>query len=364
MMFKRILSLVFVLMIVVSMFAGCGSKDKSEEGPAQANSQAAPMQDDSQAAKSSLMLNEDVGNARAGNADAKTKTTIKESDNGAKQESKAAGALTDSGTANQTLSNAIINQRKIIRNADISIEVDDFDDAYGRIKTLIAAFGFVQESSIKKDKVYVDSKEKLITKGKIIIRVDKDRFDSVLGDLKGLGTLLFENIKSDDVTDKFFDTESRLRLLKYEESRLLEYLKKITDPDTIFKTESRLTEIRHEIESLTGTLKKWTDLVELSTITIDMTEKIPGQISPKENSYWGKLADKFSGSFKGVISFISEILIVLAALLPVLVFLGFIAAVLVIINKKVLKNKYGLRIGKNRGNDSNKDSKKDNDVDS
>jgi len=32
-----------------------------------------------------------------------------------------------------------------------------------------------------------------------------------------------ENIKTDDVTEKFFDIDSRLRLIRYEESRL-EYL--------------------------------------------------------------------------------------------------------------------------------------------
>ncbi len=352
-MVRKILSLVFVLLIVVSMFAGCSKKE--------AESMPVPAQD-REMAKSDVVYNMEFD--RAGNADTKTENTLVGSKNGAEPEAKEAAALTDSGTSNQTLSNAILNQRKIIRNADISLEVDNFDDAYGRIKTMIAAFGFIQESSIKKDKVYIDSKEKLITKGKIIIRIDKDRFDSVLGDLKGIGTLLFENIKSDDVTDKFFDTESRLKLLKYEESRLLEYLKKITDPDTIFKTESRLTDIRHEIESLTGTLKKWTDLVELSTITIDISEKIPGEVPKKEKSYWGKLADKFSGSFKGVVSFCSEALIVIAAMFPVLVFLGIILFVVVLFYKKVLKKKYRFRISKNQSKDRDEEYEKDGDIDS
>ena len=122
------------------------------------------------------------------------------------------------------------------------------------------------------------------------------------------------NIKSDDVTDKFFDIESRLRLLKYEESRLEEYLKKITDPDTIFKTEARLMEIRHEIESLTGNLNKLSNLVQLSTITINMSEKIPA--GEKAGSYWQRLASGFTESFKGVVGFCAESLIVVVAALP------------------------------------------------
>ena len=52
-----------------------------------------------------------------------------------------------------------------------------------------------------------------------------------------------------------------------------EIFEKVEDPDIIFKTEKQLTEIRHEIETLTGTLNKLNDLVELSTITINMDEK-------------------------------------------------------------------------------------------
>ncbi len=342
-MFKRILALVCVLLIMASIVAGCGGRKESP----------VPMQEGYMDNKSDV-YNKDVkvgGVTKAFTEDAEgVKNEAKESS--AESDNKNGSALTTTGTANETFNNAILNQRKIIRNADVSLEVDDFDGAYARIKTKIAAFGFIQESSIKKDKVYIDSKEKLITKGTIIIRVDKDRFDSVLGDLKGLGTLLFENIKSDDVTDKFFDTESRLRLLRYEESRLEEYLKKITDPDIIFKTESRLTDIRHEIESLTGTLKKWSDLVELSTITINMTEKTPDSKPAKEKSYWGKLADRFSSSFKGVITFCSELLIVLVTVLPVLVFLGIILFAVILFYKKVLKNRFKVSLRKNENTGS------------
>jgi len=257
--------------------------------------------------------------------------------------SEANGITTTTSTSSENaLNNAILSQRKIIRNAFVSIEVESFDSAYSRIKSMISAYGFVQESNIKRDKVRVAEGEKSITRGTIIIRVDKDRFDSVLGDLKGLGTLVNESIKSDDVTDKFFDTESRLRLIRYEETRLEEYLKKTSDPDTIFKIESRLTDIRHEIESLTGNLNKMKDLVELSTITIEMSEKYPESKPQKEATYWEKLKDSFAESIEGVVDFFSELLLVIVQLIPALVVLAVILFAIIMFYKKVLKNRFKL----------------------
>ena len=249
-------------------------------------------------------------------------------------------ALVGTGESSQAINNVILSQRKIIRNANISIEVDDFDVAYSKIEYIISNLGYVQESKINKVKHFVDNKIELVTSGVIIIRVDADKFNSVLKDIKGLGQLIDENIKTDDVTEKFFDVESRLRLLKYEESRLEEYLKKIDDPDNIFKTQRRLTDIRHEIEQLTGTLNKLSDLVKLSTITINMKEKAPTSTSePSKQSYISQLKDNFLDSLNGVMKFLGNLLLVIVGSLPVLVLLGIVFFPFYFLGKKFLKKR-------------------------
>lgn len=283
-------------------------------------------------------------------ADAKSKVSVQYNEpvdaNGAMQydqapEADSATALTGTGEASKAYNNNILNERKIIRNANITVEVDNFDTAYGKIEYIIGNIGYIQESKISKVKHYVDNKEVLSTNGVITIRVDADKFSSVLKDIKGLGLLTDENIKTDDVTEKFFDIESRLRLIRYEESRLEEYLKKISDPDTIFKTERRLTEIRVEIEQLTGNLNKLSDLVKLSTITINMNEKLPKSLStPVKPSYWGKLKDNFLGSLGGVVDFLGNLLIFIVAAFPVLLLLALIFFAVFFIYKKVFKRRF------------------------
>lgn len=330
---KKFTCLFSLFLITVLLFSGCGSSKKDTGSTSSNTAQSAA----NGAAADSVKV-------RGSNSQEKNSTQQPSAkDQFGSTNSTTVNALTTTSTSgsngipNVTASNAILAQRKVIRNANISVEVEDFNEAYAQIKSIIGAFGYIQESNIKKDKVYVNSQQKLISKGVIIIRVDKDRFDSVLSDIKGVGLLMDESIKSDDVTDQFIDTESMLKLLKYEESRLEEYLFKLNDPDTIFKTQSRLTEIRQQIEKLTGNLKKWSDLVELSTITINISEKIPGVDPAKEPGYFTKLINGFSNSFKGVLSFLGTILIFVAQAIPVIIMLGIVAIFALWIYRRFIK---------------------------
>lgn len=313
---------------MLTLAVGCsGSKSYESESKTESNYSAVERYDDTYGSTVVTEFKKDI------NAENQTESAPAENaDNST--------ALTGTGEASRVINNPIINQRKIIRNANITVEVDNFDTAYGKIEYIISNIGYVQESKINKTKHYVNGKEVLVTSGVIIIRVDAEKFNGVLKDIKGLGLLTDENIKTDDVTSQFFDVESRLRLVKYEESRLEEYLKKIEDPDTIFKTESRLTDIRHEIEQLTGTLNKLSDLVKLSTITINMNEKLPESLTkPVETSYLGKLKNNFLESLNGVVEFLGELLLFIVASLPTLFILGIIAFAAYSVYKKFFRNK-------------------------
>jgi len=321
---KKFSCLLSFLLITITLFSGCASAKK----------------DSASAVSNTAQYSSDISKSSGSNSS--EKNALLDTTNQVNTAPKAATAFTTAGNADGTIvtaSNTILAQRKVMRNANISLEVEDFNVAYSQIKSIIGAFGYIQESNIKKDKVYVNSEQKLITKGVIILRVDKDRFDSMLSDVKGLGLLMDESIKGDDVTDQFIDTESMLRLLKYEESRLEEYLFKLTDADTIFKTQSRLTEIRQQIERLTGNLKKWSDLVELSTITINISEKIPGINPDKEPSYFKKLMTSFTDSFKGVLSFSGTLLILIVQAIPVIILLAIIAIFALWIYRKFIKRR-------------------------
>ena len=331
---KRIIGVVLVVFLLISTFAGCGASKTANSGEfgsmtnsAAAVTKAASVQFTGDQATMADVA--DSGNRVTVTANSEAPVAPSESD-----------SIAGGGDVSTEVSNAILNERKMIRSANVTVEVENFDEAYGKLNTFILGIGFIQETNINTEKVYVDNKQKLVKRGSIVLRVDSSKFDKVLNSIKGIGDVYNWNINGQDVTDKFIDIESRLRLLKLEEGRLEEYLKKLTDLDQIFKTESRLTEITQEIESLTGNLKKMSDLVELSTITINMNEKIPGKVEQvKPATYGQRLLANLMDSLKGVLNFCGELVIILVAALPVLILLGLFIIIILFIYKRIPKRK-------------------------
>jgi len=337
---KRILCILTVALLLIASFAACRSSSKSEKSTA-----AAP-KDMPAATEIAQDGFESQAAAEAVEAETSTDSSV---------------GITSSETGVESALNAILAERKIIRKADVTIEVENFDEAYSKLNSILLGIGFIQESNINTEKIYIDSELRLIKRGVIVVRVDKDKFDKVFNSIKGLGVATHESIGVEDVTSKYFDVESRLRLLRYEQERLEEYLKKLDDPDKIFKTESRLTDIRHEIESLTVTLRKLDDLVDLSTITINMNEKYPddGKTSPGRKTYGERLLENFINSFKGMITFCGELIILIVQALPALILLGLFVLLVLAIYKRTAKKGKSMFLNKNNINnsDNNNDDK-------
>lgn len=330
---KRIIGVFLAILVILSVFTGCGTKSAGSTAATMAMSKgevAVAPQNNLDVTFGEEQKADVAGLSDSGNVTVETTAASMEP----------ADSVLGGGYTETDVSNAILNERKMIRSANITVEVENFDAAYGKLNTFILGVGFIQETNINTEKVFFDNKQKLIKRGTIVLRVDKNKFDTVLNNIKGIGDVYNWNINGQDVTDKFVDIESRLKLLKLEEAKLLDYLSKLTDLDKIFKFESQLTNIRQQIESLSGNLKKMGDLVELSTITINMNEKSPTQVDPvKPKTYGQRLLDNLKGSLKGIVNFCGELLIIFVAALPALLLLGLIAVIILFVYKRVPKKK-------------------------
>lgn len=322
---KKIFGIILAAILILATLAGCGSGNKSATATdSTASSQA---RDD----------------FTVGSLDENYSSAVKGSGSGyaeepKSQESVEADSLTGIGGATVDVSNAILAERKIIRSANLTIEVEDFDTAFNQIESMILGIGFIQETNIDTDKIYVDEEQRLVKSGTLVLRVDKTVFDSTLGKLKGVGDIYNYTTNGQDVTDQYVDVEARLRLLKMEQEKLESYLAKLNDLDDIFRTESRLTDIRYQIESLTGSLNKMASLVDLSTITIQMNEKYPGY-EPKKVTYGDRLLDSLKESLFQVVEFLGDFLIIIVAALPVLLIIGIFVLIAVSIFKRIPKKR-------------------------
>lgn len=338
---KRLIGISIAILLMLSFFTGCGSAKSNQTAAADfGGTAAAAAQNPSNEVKVTFSSAESADSKSAYRSGVENGAA--QGNTGSAEAPKEADALAfadslaGTGSTLDNVNNAILAERKIIRSANLTIEVENFDEACNNINSIILGIGIVQQSNINTDRVYVDNQLKLVKNGTIVLRVDKDKFDTVINNLKGIGDVYNQAINGQDVTDRYVDTESTLRLLKLEQSRLEAYLAKLEDLDKIFKTESRLTEIRKEIESLTGNLNKMSSLVELSTITITLNEKYPGaEKMTKPLTYWQRLLNKLKSSLEGVVEFVGDLLIFVISAIPVLILLGLFLMLGIFIYRKI-----------------------------
>ena len=326
-MLRKIIGILLTAIFVFSVLTGCGSSMKGSSTADRAAAPYAPTQERDDGANYSF--------------DTDVKSESMAQDGYAEEPASAeADSLAGSGSIGSTVdvSNAILAERKIIRSANLTIEVKDFDSAFNNIESIILGIGFIQETNIDTDRVYLNEEEKLVKGGTIVLRVDKTQFDSVIGKLKGIGDVFNYTTNGQDVTEQYVDVESRLRLLKVEQEKLEAYLIKLDDLEKIFQVESRLTDIRYQIEGLTGNLNKLSSLVDLATITIQMNERRP-DYRPEPESYGDKLLNSLKDSLLQVVEFLGDLLVFIVAALPVLIVLGLFILLGVFIIRRIPKKR-------------------------
>ncbi len=158
--------------------------------------------------------------------------------------------------------------RKLIRNADLELEVKSFQTAIDGITSLAkTAGGYVDSSNSQRG-----GNGKL--QGQIIIKVLPANLDDVLLKLRELGDVRNQSVKTDDVTKDYYDTQARLDNSRKTEAQLQELLKrnngKVSD---LLEVERELGRVRGEIEQMEGSLRFYDFLVQYATITIQLKEK-------------------------------------------------------------------------------------------
>ena len=160
------------------------------------------------------------------------------------------------------------DSRKLIRNAQLDLQVVNYEVALQRLTTL---------ANEEKGFVATQSSSKLPNgklQGTVVVKVVPENLDRFLEKARGLGELKNQTLGTEDVTKAYFDTDARLRNAKRMEERLLQMLDKNTGKvSDLLQVEKELGRVREQIEQMQGELKYYDALVQYATVTISLAEK-------------------------------------------------------------------------------------------
>lgn len=170
------------------------------------------------------------------------------------------------GTANEDYDDGELVERKITKNGELELLVQDAETSAKKItnKTLELG-GFIQNTNIREVEEGVKS-------GSIIVKIPADKFTEALAAFKGYGIKVERELtNAQDVTERYIDLEAQLKNLRAEEEQYLEVMKQAYTVENILKVSQYLSRVRGQIERLEGQLKYLDRQVDMSTITTYLT---------------------------------------------------------------------------------------------
>jgi len=230
------------------------------------------------------------------------------------------------------------SQRKIIKNGDISLETESFDETTNGIVDLTAEVGgYIENSNITGKSVTYEGSVQNRT-AHFVLRIPEERFEEVLLLFNTLGNITHISSSGEDITSKYFDNEARLKSLEIQEERLLEILKKAEKIEDIIKLEQELSDIRYKIENKTGTLKKWDNMVSYGTLAVHVHEvQVISETKEPPVTFMDEVVYNFKDSVKVVMELLKGLFIAIIYMIPFAIVVVPVALIGVYIYRKTVK---------------------------
>jgi len=210
--------------------------------------------------------------------------------------------------------------RKIIKNADITLKVHDAQKAQTQLESLVAKFnGIVTNFNINQ----LDDGSR---KGVLVFSVLPDDLDNVLRVIRTLGEVQSENQLGSDVTNQFTYLQTRLGNYKALRERLKKVLAKNTNNvDNNLTLEGEIASAESNINALESNIKQLDEQSYRATVSVnfyDTNKTVVPEIGFKDKmfaNFNNKLKDTAQTCLEIGINTFNGIVIILSFLVPVIV---------------------------------------------
>jgi len=204
--------------------------------------------------------------------------------------------------------------RKIIRNAEITIEVPSTTDAQHQVTSIAETHGGFVVTSEAKQRESNDPAQRTLDI-KLVVRVPSNQFGRAFDDIKKLaGNTPSENVTSQDVTEDFIDLEARIKTQKALEVQFLEIMRQANKIADALEVQRQIAEVRTDIEKLEGRKRFLENRSSLSTINVNIQTPKP-VIAVTETGFRQSLREAVSDSItlaSDLVLFFARFLIMMA----------------------------------------------------
>jgi len=211
-------------------------------------------------------------------------------------EEKSAGVLSDAAPL-------LTENRKLIRTGHIRFEVSSLAEAKAATEAWAKRFGgYVSDFS-------EDERSLGMT-----VHIPSPAFDDAMASSGGIGKILSKSADSVDVTDRFYDLDSRLATRRVLLERLQSYLRDAKNIKDMLEIEMKINDVTAEIEEMQGQFNRLSKQIDYSEIYIEANlpynhAEDRGFIFPDLKSAFIEFCETVVGFFTGFVFVVLYILI-------------------------------------------------------
>ena len=193
-------------------------------------------------------------------------------------------------------------ERKLIRTGNVSLEVKTVSDAEEKIASWAKGLGgYVTNANIWENGA------------NFTVRIPSTRFDDAMAQAGDFGRVTERSVNSQDVSDNYYDLESRLKTKYILRDKLSGYLSQAKDIKDLLEIERQLNQVLEEIDSTESRFKRLAGQVDYSSIYINMQfergKDESGIILPDVKDSWNEFVSNVIGFFWGLLKVLFYIVI-------------------------------------------------------
>lgn len=242
----------------------------------------------------------------------------------------------DGGLEQQSSGITAQQERKLIRDVDMSVETTEFDAFVAMVADRTAAYGgYIEQSNLYNGSYTSDYRSR---SADITARIPSGRLDEFVDGVSAKANVTSKSENVRDVTLEYVDLESHKKALLAEQESLISMLEQSGTIEEIIAINQQLTDVRYQIESMESQLRTYDNQIDYSTVRISVSETV--YYEPyEEKGAWDRITEGFLENMDRVGRFFKNFGIEFVIALPILVPAGLIiTAVIVLLRRLILRS--------------------------
>jgi len=223
---------------------------------------------------------------------------------------------------------------KLIFTAHMELETLNFDSAVASLQSLVESMdGYIQDTSLNGYGTY--------RYATYTVRIPSANFADFCNQAGEECNRLSFSSSSENISEAYYDLESRLKTQKTKLERLQDLLSKAENMEDIITLESAISETELAIESYSGSLRRYDALVDYSTVYISLSEIYKlSSVEPAVSGFGARLGVAISSGLANFTSGVQDFLLAIAYNWVIAMFFVIIAVAIVLL---VVKSRHKKR---------------------